>query len=88
MADRDERREARSREDREAPPPTRRKKVSPEAIAVGGSSAATAWATVSEFLPALPKAVAGVVLGAVATWGSLKAYKARSHNDGGSVEDR
>jgi hypothetical protein len=56
--------------------------MSSEAIALGGSAAATAWASVSEFLPALPKTFVGVVLGAIATWSSIKAWQAKRREQG------
>ncbi|MFF5172159.1 hypothetical protein ACFY3U_05945 [Micromonospora sp. NPDC000089] len=59
-----------------------------EGIALGGTAATTAWASVAEFLPAWPKAIVGVALGAVATWSSFKAWKAERTHKGGSVEDR
>ncbi|WP_223256783.1 hypothetical protein, partial [Micromonospora endophytica] len=70
--------------------PKRRKQVSAEAVAFGGSTAATVWTGVSEYLPPIPKAIVGTVLSAVASWSAFKAWrdKINTQRRRGSDEDR
>jgi hypothetical protein len=82
----DQRRRREDIEDDEEPA-ARRERFSSESVGFWASAGATAWATVSEFMPTPVKAAAGTVLAAAAAIGAGKAglKKRREDRDG---EDR
>jgi hypothetical protein len=57
--------------------PASRKRISPEAIAFGGSATTTLWATFADLLPALPKTIGTTAMSAVATWGAYLTWRGK-----------
>jgi hypothetical protein len=64
-------------------PTPRRERVSAEAIGFWAATGAAAWATVAEFMPVAPKAVAGTLLATAAAISAGKSWmaKRRKHGD-------
>lgn len=79
-----------SREDqaRGAPAPQPRAKIPSEKIGWWASAATAGYATFQEFLPAIPKTIAGTVLATAAAIGAYKAWIGKKKEQRGSSDDR
>lgn len=80
----EDRRRRREDIDSNETPAPRRERISAEAVGFWASAGATVWASVSEFMPTMVKAVAGTVIAAAAAISAGKAWvkKRREDRDG------